>query len=141
MLDALAGDVGHDIGNRGVEPSGLIGDHRIGLQVVGQGRRHIADLGADRLGMPAPEPLIGRVAGSRLDHHLGHHVGRDLVLLRQPEQPVGGAAMAGGELGDGLGPRQADIGLEQQLRQRRAAQAGAAGETGARQAGALDLLR
>ena len=122
-------------------PPGLIVDHRVGLQVIGKGCcRHIADFGAHRLGMPAARlSSAGSPASGSII--IWGTISAATWSCSEAKQPVSRAAMAGGDLGNGLGSRQPDIGLEQQLRQRRTAQAGATGKAGARQAGGLDHLR
>jgi hypothetical protein len=86
-----------------------MGDHRLGLYLVGQGRRHVADLEAAGFLMPGQQTLIGGAAGVGLDRHLRDDVGRNLVLLGQPQKPVDRHGVAGGDAGDRLGSRQSNV--------------------------------
>jgi hypothetical protein len=108
--------------------------------VVRQRGRHVADLEAVRLLVPALEPLVGRVAGFRLDDHLRHDVGGHVVLLRQPEQPVDRHPVGRGDAHDGFRPWQPDVGLGQELGEGGAVEFGLGGEAGARLAAARDEL-
>ncbi len=90
--------------------------------------------------MPALQPLVGRVAGFGLDDHLRHDVGRNVVLLRQPEQPVDRHPMGRGDAHDCFRAGQPDVGFGEELGEGGAVELGLGGEAGTRVAGAGDEL-
>ena len=100
VLDALARHIGHRGGDGGLRPPGLIVDHRVGLQVIGKGSAcTYVDFGAHRLGMPAARLSSAGSPASGLDHHLGHNIGSDLVLLgaQAASQPSGDGGRRSGQ--------------------------------------------
>ncbi len=119
----------------------FVADDLLGLEQVGQGCRHIADLVARGLGVPAGQALVGRRGGAGFDlQRRNHEVGAELAFLAQAQQPVDADLLALGDGGDGLGARQALVALRQQLGQRGAVQPHSGGEGHAAQSGTLDHL-
>src|SRR5262249_61218801 len=92
----------------------LVADQLLSLQQVGQRRRYVAHLVARGLGVPAGETLVGRRVPTRLDRQrLRNDGGRQRPLLAEAEEPVDAHLLIGGDGGQGLGARQAVVGLRE----------------------------
>jgi hypothetical protein len=91
--------------------------------------------------VPAPQALVGRRRGPRLDgHRLVDDIGAHLALGTQAQQPVDAHLGRDRDGGDGLRPRQACAFGGQQLGQGGAIGTDAAGELAATDARTLDHL-
>ena len=102
----------------GGEVAILVVQHLFGLHQVRQRRRHVADLVADRLGVPGGKAFIRRLARAFLHlHRFLQDVGAELGLLAEAEQPVEAHVQGRGDRRRSIGARQA-VGLRREkLRQ------------------------
>ena len=98
---------------------GLVVDQRLGAQQVGQAGRHVADLGAGGLGVPAGEQRAVEIARAFLDLQAGADFAGHALVLAEAEQPVERHLVLGGDVEQRFGARQAGRRARQQLRQRR----------------------
>ena len=102
---------------------GLVVDQRFGAQQIGNAGRHVADLGARCLGMPARQQRAVEAAGASSISRLARISPVRPSSWLRPEQPVERHLVLGGDVEQRLGARQARRGAGQQLRQRRAVDA------------------
>ena len=92
----------------GGEVTVFVVQHLFGLHQIRQRRGYVADLVADRLGVPGGEALIDRGVGAQLHlHRFVQYVGTELRLLAESEQPVETDIERGRDRRSGIGAGQA----------------------------------
>ena len=128
VLDAVLGLVGLPLA-AAVGDVRLVVDQRLGAQKVGNAGRHVADLGAGGLGVPAGEQGVVAVVRAFLDLQAFADFAGQALVLAEAQQPVERNLVLGGDVEQRFGAGQAGRGAGQQLRQRRAVDADRSGES------------
>ena len=124
----------------GSPPRTLEADHLVGLQQVRQRRRHVADLVVGGLGEPAEQSLVGRRRSRSFERRVLHTSSASTRSdVGEPDEPVEGELVGGGEGEDGVEAGE-PVAAGQQLRERGAVDAGSLGELALVQPRATDRL-